>query len=355
MTTQQELPTQVLESINTAVLLFDAELYLRYINPAGEMLFKVSSRHLLNQPLTNLMQYEAEHMPDLLEALNKGQHFTKHELKLTLQNHDEITVDLTASILQTTRYGRAFLFELSSLDRLLRISRDENLWSQQQATRQLLRSLAHEVKNPLGGLRGAAQLLEKELHSEELKEYTRVIIGEADRLQTLVDRILGPRNVPHKRLTNIHEIFERVRSLVMAEVDRMQLSIARDYDTSLPDLFADPDQLIQAVLNIVRNAVQAMEGRGKMILRTRILSKHTIGQTRHRLVIRASITDNGPGVPEELKDKIFFPMITGRADGTGLGLSIAQSLVQQHGGLIECASEPGKTTFDIYLPIEEQR
>jgi two-component system nitrogen regulation sensor histidine kinase GlnL len=245
---------------------------------------------------------------------------------------------------------RELMVELNRLDRLLRISRDESLLAQQKATRELLRGLAHEVKNPLGGLRGAAQLLEKELHDESLKDYTRVIIEEADRLQTLVNRILGPNSMPRKQSTNIHEVLERVRSLMLAEKHN-NLTIVRDYDPSIPNLMVDPDQLIQAVLNIVRNACQALDGNGQIILRTRVLRKFTIGNQNHRLVACISIIDNGPGIPPELKEQIFFPMITGRAEGTGLGLSIAQSLIHQHHGLIEHDSEPGKTVFSIILPL----
>jgi two-component system nitrogen regulation sensor histidine kinase GlnL len=214
-----------------------------------------------------------------------------------------------------------------------------------------VRGLAHEIKNPLGGLRGAAQLLERELSDPSLKEYTGIIIGEADRLQTLVNRMLGPNTRPQRRSINIHQVVERVRTLAVAEAPP-GVTIVRDYDPSIPDFMAEPDQLIQALLNIVRNALQAIGEQGEIILRTRSIRQATIGHHRHKLAARLDIIDNGPGIPPDMMESIFFPMVTGRPDGTGLGLPIAQDLVNQHHGLIECHSEPGKTVFTLLLPIE---
>jgi two-component system nitrogen regulation sensor histidine kinase GlnL len=241
--------------------------------------------------------------------------------------------------------------ELVQLDRHLRISQDEQWLSQHSAARKMIRGLAHEIKNPLGGLRGAAQLLDGELREEGLKEYTRIIIAEADRLHKLVDRMLGPNNRLHKQEINIHEILEHVRNLVLAEAPG-GIELIRDYDPSLPWLWGDRDLLIQAVLNIVRNALQSLGDSGRITLRTRILHKFTIDHTRHRLVIRADIMDNGPGIPEPLQDTLFYPMVTGRDEGTGLGLTIAQTLINQHRGLIECQSRPGHTVFTVLLPVE---
>ncbi len=238
------------------------------------------------------------------------------------------------------------MVELTQLDRHLRIAREENLLEQHQVARQLVRGLAHEIKNPLGGLRGAAQLLERELVDEDLKEYTRIIIGEADRLRGLVNRMLGPNQLPQMRTCNIHQIVEHVRNLVAAE-EHAELTLIRDYDPSIPDFRADPEQLIQALLNIVRNAAQALQGKGQIILRTRAQRQITIGQKRHKLVVRVDVIDNGPGIPDEMLETIFYPMVTGHAEGTGLGLSIAQSLVNVHGGTIECSSRPGHTEFTI--------
>jgi two-component system nitrogen regulation sensor histidine kinase GlnL len=261
-----------------------------------------------------------------------------------------MTVDCTVTPISEPQH-KELLVELLHVDRHLRIIREENLLAQHQATRALARGLAHEIKNPLGGLRGAAQLLERELNNEALKEYTGIIIGEADRLQNLVNRMLGPNTLPQKRLINIHQVLEHVRSLVSAEAPP-GVHIVRDYDPSIPELNADPDQLIQAVLNIVRNAVQAVGDHGEITLRTRTLRQYTIGQRRHKLVIRIDVIDNGPGIPPDMMESIFYPMVTGRPEGTGLGLPIAQFLISQHGGLIECASRPGFTTFTLLLPLE---
>ena len=350
MLNKDDLHTRILEGLNSAVLLFDQALHLRYINPAGESLFRSSARHMVDQPYAALIQDDAELTQQLSEALNTGRPFTRHEVSLDLGNDINVVVDFTAVPLLEPGYPTEILIELHSVDRLLRISREENQLAQQQATQKILRGLAHEVKNPLGGLRGAAQLLERQLDSEDLKEYTRVIIDEADRLQNLVNRILGPNNLPNKRSTNIHHVLEHVRSLLMAE-GKQQIEIKRDYDPSIPEIEADPDQLIQAVLNIARNAYQALDEQGTITLRTRIERKYTLGKQRYDLVARIEIIDNGPGIPEDMLDKIFFPMVTGRAEGTGLGLSIAQSLIQQHDGLIEVISVPGGTIFTVLLPI----
>lgn len=345
-----QIKQRVLDTLHSVVLLFDQDLRLRYINPAGEMLFAVSAPHLLGLPLADLLHIDDKMLNALQEVLTTGHPITKHEQKLMLLAQQEITVDMIVTALHNDPSEKELMVEMNRLDRLLRITRDESLLAQQKATRELLRGLAHEVKNPLGGLRGAAQLLEKELHDESLKDYTRVIIEEADRLQTLVNRILGPNSMPSKKAVNIIEVLERVRSLVLAEKSS-SVQILRDYDPSIPELTADPDQLIQAILNVVRNACQAMEGKGEIRMRTRILRKFTIGHENYRLALRIEIIDNGPGIPDDIKEQIFFPMITGRAEGTGLGLSIAQSLIQQHGGLIECNSKPGETIFSIILPI----
>ena len=247
--------------------------------------------------------------------------------------------------------------EIEPRDRLLRISREEEMLAQQETTRVLVRGMAHEIKNPLGGIRGAAQLLERELPDPELKDYTQVIIEEADRLRTLVDRMLGPNTAPRLSPTNIHEVLERVRTLLDAE-SKGTVTFSRDYDPSLPEFLGDKEQLIQALLNIARNAMEALEAHldqqatPEIIFRTRALRQFTIGHKRHRLVCRIDIIDNGPGIPPELLQNVFYPMISGRADGTGLGLSIAQSIIGQHRGLIECDSEPGQTDFIIFIPLE---
>jgi two-component system nitrogen regulation sensor histidine kinase GlnL len=240
--------------------------------------------------------------------------------------------------------------ELQQVDNHLRISKEEQLLTQQTTAKLLVRGLAHEIKNPLGGLRGAAQLLDLELNDPELKEYTQIIIAESDRLQGLMDKMLGPNKLPNKKPLNIHEVLERVRQLIQAEASS-SLDLTCDYDPSIPTIQGDKDQLIQAILNIARNAVQALEGKGNIIFKTRIQRQMTIGRKCYKLAARCDIIDNGPGIDAEMMKQIFYPMITGRAEGTGLGLSIAQSLINQHNGLIECKSEPGKTVFSIFLPM----
>lgn len=350
MISQASLQQRILDGLNSAVLLFDQELRLRYINPAGEALFRVSARHMLNQPYQALIQDSEDLVARMDEAFRSGRPFTRHEVSLDLGNDVNVMVDFTAVPLLEPGHPREILVELHSVDKLLRISREEYQWAQQEATHKILRGLAHEVKNPLGGLRGAAQLLERQLDSEDLKDYTRVIIEEADRLQKLVDRILGPNNLPNKHSINIHNVLEHVRSLLMAE-GKQDIEIERDYDPSIPDIEADKDQLIQAFLNIARNAYQALDKEGVITFLTRIERKYTVGKNRYDLVARIEISDNGPGIPEEILDKIFFPMVTSHANGTGLGLSIAQSLIQQHDGLVEVNSVPGRTVFTVLLPI----
>lgn len=345
------LSRRILENLNAAAVLFDHQLRLLYMNPAAEMLFALSTRRAAGTPADRLLGGESEFLTNLHQALDSGHPFTERELTLHLPLERTITVDCTVTPIIDGQ-ERSLLVEITQLDRQLRIAREEQLLAQNETTRDVIRGLAHEIKNPLGGLRGAAQLLERELPNAQLKEYTSIIIGEADRLQKLINRMLGPHTLPHKQWTNIHELLERVRQLVQVEAPT-GITLKRDYDPSLPDIYADPDQLIQAVLNLVRNAVEAMGDQpGEIILRTRIQRQFTIGNQRHRLVACIEVIDNGPGIPAEMLDKIFFPMVTGRVGGTGLGLTIAQNLIGQHGGLIECISHPGKTVFTILLPLE---
>ncbi len=349
LTTQ--LTQRILDNLNTVVLLFNQELRLSYLNPAAEMLLAASARQLKGTSLAELLAHEAGAVESFQRALDSGHPYTDRETSVHLPSGRTITADCTVTPIYEAGQPRDLLVELHPMDRQRRVQREENLLTQHLATRALVRGLAHEIKNPLGGLRGAAQLLERQLHDDELKEYTSIIIGEADRLQNLVDRMLGPNTLPREQPVNIHQVLERVRNLVTAEAPP-GVRIVRDYDPSIPDTRADPDQLIQAVLNLVRNAVQAVGAEGEVILRTRTIRQVTIGHQHHKLGVRVDIIDNGPGVPVEMLERIFYPMVTGRADGTGLGLPIAQSLVQQHRGLIECTSEPGKTVFTILLPLE---
>ena len=254
------------------------------------------------------------------------------------------------------RSDATLVLEFRHIDQQLKIAREERLNEQQQANRELIRSLAHEIKNPLGGIRGAAQLLERELERAQLIEYTQVIIGEADRLQSLVNRLLTPHRLPTYRRTNIHEILVRVKGVVQAEFP--SIPIVCDFDTSLPEFEADPDQLTQAVLNIVRNAAQALNGKTagpEIRVSTRIARGLTLARRRHRIALAVQVEDNGPGVPAAIADRIFFPLVSGREGGSGLGLTIAQTFVAQHNGAIECESAPGRTVFRILLPLETMR
>lgn len=343
--------TQILENLATAVLVFDGQLQLSYLNPAGEAFLATSARQSLGLELEDFIQHPDYLKQRLSWSLSRFHPFTERELQITLLDGEIRNVDCTVTPIGSESDRLAILVELQQIDRHLRILREESLIEQGEVMRQMVRGLAHEIKNPLGGLRGAAQLLERELNSEELKEYTRVIIGEADRLRALVNRMLGPNSRPNKSVTNIHNVLEHVRRIVMAE-GASELKFLADYDPSIPELEADKDLLIQAILNIVRNAAEAMDGRGSITLRTRAQRQFTIGHTCHRLALRVEIIDDGPGIKPDLKEAIFLPMVTGRSDGTGLGLSIAQSLINIHNGLIECESEPGRTKFTIYLPVE---
>jgi two-component system nitrogen regulation sensor histidine kinase GlnL len=343
---------RVLDFLSTAVLIFDERLRLRYVNPAGEALLAQSARTACGKSLYELIgnaEMVSEHLSGTLETREV---LTQRACRLDLANgQTNVIVNCTHTPVIIPGEFSGVMLELRKVDHVKRIEQDEQLLIQHEATHALLRGLAHEIKNPLGGLRGAAQLLEREIQDDELKEYTQIIIGEADRLQNLIDRMLWPKNLPNMQSVNIHHILERVSDLVLVEV-KSGLKIIRDYDPSLPELQADPDLLVQAVLNIVRNAVQALDGEGEIVLRTRVRRQFNIGTRRHRLVASVQVIDNGPGIAEELQEIIFYPMITTRSDGTGLGLSIAQSLINRHKGLIECSSEPGKTVFTILLPLE---
>ncbi len=338
----------LLDHMSAAVLRLDADLVVCYLNPAAEVLFGVSARQLLGQALGSLAEGAAELECGIRQAREAGMAYTERERRLQVGKQVQVTVDCTVTPLP----GGELLLELVQLDRHLRISREHSLIAQNRVIRELIRGLAHEIKNPLGGLRGAAQLLERELDQPELCEYTRVIIDEADRLQALVNNLLGPNSRPNRRRTNIHEVLERVRQLVQAEA-APGVAIHRDYDPSIPPLMAEPDQLIQAVLNIVRNAMEAVAAQGSIILRSRTQRHFTIGAKAHKLVARIDIIDDGPGIAPDMIEPIFYPMVTTRARGSGLGLPIAQTLVNQNGGLIECVSEPGQTVFTIWLPLED--
>ena len=346
----------LLDNLTTATLLLNAELRLEYMNPAAEMLLAVSGQRSHGQFISELFTESTEALSSLRQAVEQAHPFTKREAQLTSLTGQTITVDY--SVTPILHQGQTLLLlEVHPRDRLLRITKEEAQLSKQETTKMLVRGLAHEIKNPLGGIRGAAQLLARELPEEGLRDYTNVIIEEADRLRNLVDRMLGSNKLPSLAMTNIHEVLERVCSLVEAESQGC-ITLVRDYDPSLPDVLVDREQMIQAVLNIVRNAMQAISSQnelrlGRITLRSRALRQFTIGHVRHRLVARVEIIDNGPGIPPELQDTLFYPMVSGRPDGTGLGLAITQNIISQHQGLIECESHAGHTAFSIYLPLEQ--
>ncbi len=340
---------KIIENLHTTVMVLDDELCLRYINPAGETLFAASAQRFIGLPVQDMI-FDDDLIVALKHVIESHSPFTERELVMNLGFDHRVTVDLTALPMQEEGLGSGLIVEMKQQDRHLRISREEGLLAQGNATRALVRGLAHEIKNPLGGLRGAAQLLERELHNEELKEYTNIIISEADRLQALMNQMLGPNTLPRRRALNIHEPLERVRQVVSAEISE-NIRLKCDYDPSIPEIHADIDQLIQALMNLVRNAAQAVGDEGEIVLRTRAMRHYTIGHTMHKLVARIDIIDNGPGISEEMRESLFLPMITGRAEGTGLGLPIAQSMVNLNGGLIEWESQSGKTVFTVLLPV----
>ena len=342
---------QIFDSLTTAVLAFDLDLHLIAINPAGEQLLQTGSRGIAGKNISQLLPRGKQLKKVLERTLDRAQSFSARGVHLAIAPGKVVMVDCFISPIYEGSQITGLLVEMNQIDRLVRLTRDETARDQHEANRAVLRGLAHEIKNPLGGLRGAAQLLQQELKSTELKEYTRIIIHEADRLRTLVDRMMGPSQPLKHEPVNIHEVFQYVRKLMLAE-NTVGLTILPDYDPSLPEIVGDKEQLIQAVLNIARNAAQAMNGKGRIIFRTRVSRQFTIGQNRHRLVLRAEIEDNGPGIEPDMLDAIFYPLVTGRPEGVGLGLAIARDIVNKHGGIIEAKSQPGQTVFTIYLPLE---
>jgi len=344
---------QGLDLLSTAVLLLDSHLRVTHLNPAAENLFRASRKSMVGQPLREAFA-ESQALETAVETARRDRSsFTQHDLTLTAANasvpqKQVLTCTVTPYELPECN---GVLIELAPAQQQLRIAREERLLDQTQANRELVRNLAHEIKNPLGALRGAAQLLERELEQPEQREYTQVIMMEADRLQSLMDRMLTPHRLPKLVQLNIHEVTEHVRSLIAAEFPGV--SIERDYDTSLPFVIGDREQLIQAVLNIARNAAQAMKGHGTIMFRTRVTRRITLAKKHYRLAICLDVIDNGPGIPEQIKDRVFFPLVSGRDGGTGLGLTIAQTFVHQHHGLIEVDSQPGRTCFTLLLPLTE--
>jgi two-component system nitrogen regulation sensor histidine kinase GlnL len=333
-----------LDLLATAVVVLDDALVIRYANPAAENLLSTGARSLLGQPFLAFFAEQSELQRSLEEA--RVIHWDYSAQNVTYVRVGREPMPLSCTVTRIDAFGLGLLAELRPIEQQLRFAREERLMFEQQANRELIRNLAHEIKNPLGGLRGSAQLLERELDRPELREYTQVIIQEADRLQTLLDRMLTPHRTPKMALVVFHELLERVRSLVRGEFG---IDIERDYDPSLPEVHADREQLIQAVLNVARNAAQA--GAKTILFKTRSVRQVTILRQRYKLALELQVVDDGPGVPEEIQDRIFNPLVSGREGGTGLGLSLAQTFVQYHRGVIEFESRPGRTTFRILLPL----
>ncbi|MFN3544294.1 MAG: nitrogen regulation protein NR(II) [Thiobacillus sp.] len=336
-----------LDCLATGTLVLDADDRIQYVNPAAETLLGISGAILVGESIGRAFERSPEFLDAVRTARKEQETVIEYELDVAVGQHQPIRIGCSVSPLDKPE--RALLIEMRAVDPQLRIARLEQARLQQEANRELLRNLAHEIKNPLGGIRGAAQLLEHELPRESLREYTQVIIKESDRLQSLMERLLTPHRVPHFGAVNIHEVLERVRSLILAETPTVTL--LRDYDISLPEIRADAEQLIQATLNIARNAVQAMHGQGEIIFRTRVARQLTLESRRYRLGMRVEIIDNGPGIPEEIREQIFYPLVSGREGGSGLGLAVAQTLIAQNHGTIDCESRPGRTVFSIFLPL----
>jgi two-component system nitrogen regulation sensor histidine kinase GlnL len=341
-----------LDALATAVVLLDLDRVVRYVNPAAENLLAISAKSIVGTALEKVIVDPDFVVSAVNYAAENNCSYTQHELSLTVTGHNSLEVSCTVTPVEIALLA-GFLIELSPLQQQLRIAREERLIDQSTQTRELIRNLAHEIKNPLGALRGAAQLLDRELERPELHEYTQVIMKEADRLQSLMDRLLTPHRLPQVAQFNIHEALERVRSLLLAEFPE-GIAIYPDYDVSLPPLTADREQIIQALLNIARNAAQAMKGGGEIIFRTRVARRVTLAKKMHKLALLVNIIDNGPGIPHELRDKIFFPLVSGREGGHGIGLTIAQTFVSQHHGTIEVESRPGETRFSILFPISNE-
>ena len=337
-----------LDLLSTGAVVADADSIIQYVNPAAETLLGISGILLAGGHVEQVFERSPELLAAIRTARLSQETVIEYELDVVVSGHPSIRLGCSISPLDAPQQG--VLLELRAVDPQLRIARLEQARLQQEANRELLRNLAHEIKNPLGGIRGAAQLLEHELPRESLREYTQVIIKESDRLQSLMERLLTPHRTPRFGAVNIHEVLERVRSLILAETPT-GIKLKRDYDISLPEIRADSEQLIQAVLNIARNAVQAMHGQGEIIFKTRVGRQITLESRRHKLGLRVEIIDNGPGIPDEIREQIFYPLVSGREGGSGLGLAVAQTLVAQNHGTIDCESRPGHTVFHIFLPL----
>ena len=342
---------RILDTLNAAILCLDSKRRIRYVNAAGEALFESSASSLIGRRFDDLLSRQ-EPSSILSKLTLDSIAFTEHEAVITLASGKSIIADYSIYPFGDQPEDGEIVLEIRQLERQAQFAQDELNQLQQQATQQLARGLAHEINNPLGGIRGAAQLLQREFDHPEWSEYTGVIISEVDRLQLLTSKMLGPASKLQRKPVNILEVLEHIRKIVQA-AEPERITIQRDYDPSIPELMADRDLLIQAFLNIARNAVQAIDGAGEIIFRTRVGRQFTIGQITHPLVVQIDITDSGRGIPRDLGETIFLPMITSKAEGSGLGLPIAQDIISRHGGTIHLQSSDRGTTFSTILPMEK--
>src|ERR1700733_9749858 len=346
---------ELLDAMVTSVFLLDQELHVTYLNAAAQSLLGLSTNQALGRSIAELTRGAASLLPMFDRVREGGEGVVQRELAWPAPGGVDRILDCAVTQVVMGGQSLRLLLEIEDITQHRRLTRENALLAQLGGSRLMVRQLAHEIKNPLGGLRGAAQLLERELLDPALREYTRVIISEAARLTNLLDSMLGPGRPPAKQLINVHELLERVYHLLRSEAPD-GVTVDRDYDPSLPPLTVDPNHIIQAMLNLGRNAIQALSGghvpAPRLILRTRAASNVSVGAQRHRLVASIQFEDNGPGVLAEIRDTIFYPLVSGRADASGLGLGIAQDLVSRHGGLIEFDSAPGRTIFVISLPMD---
>lgn len=351
-----QLPqSALLENMTTGLLWLDQSLQLRYLNPAAETLLDLDGQLAKSRGISESLPNNAEFMAALERARTTRETITRRELSLAIgrvERRRTLTVDCTVSALSERDETPELLVELAPLDRHMRISHAADLSQQSGANRTLARNLAHEIKNPLGGIRAAAQLLERKFAQPKMTEYTRVIVTEVDRLAALVDNLLGPTQPSRPTEVNLHELLEHVAHLTGETAGGPK--IRRDYDPSLPELRLDRGQMVQALLNLAKNASEAVGVRGHVTFRTRVLRQFTLNGVRHRLVICADIEDDGPGVPVDIQPKLFMPLTSSKPSGSGLGLSIAQELVSRQGGLIEYHSQPGCTVFSVLLPLQTE-
>ncbi|MBL1142530.1 MAG: PAS domain-containing sensor histidine kinase [Proteobacteria bacterium] len=351
MNALSETPVRIIENLATAVLLFGKDLQLLFINSAGEGLLSVSHNRVAGMTPKQIWPNSSFFYEAIQRALYSGSTCIERGVELNLNNAQTILVDCMITPVLVNEAAEEILVELVDTDAFVRVMQEANQQTVQEAAKESVQGMAHEIKNPLGGIRGAAQLLERELENKDLLEYTQLIINESDRLRHFIDRMLTTSNQPAKSAMNIHEVLEYVVSVVCAE-NEQPLKFKKDYDPSIPSIKADREQIIQAILNLIRNAVQAIDDDGVITLRTRIRRQVTIQHRLNRHIIEVDIIDDGPGIPPEIEAGAFYPLVTGRAEGTGLGLSIAQQLIQSHGGLINYERKESDTYFSILLPME---